>query len=188
MRRDQLEHAIRAACQIIGATEIIVIGSQSIHGSFHERQLPDAAMMSMEVDLLPIAIDAEEVERLGDLLEGVAGEMSTFEQLHGFSIDGVSLHTAILPDDWRARLVKVQNINTAPPSGSPQFTGWCLDPEDLCVAKLCAFRDKDRNFVTALLDANLVDGAVITTRLGTVPSQHADAATNAVQWLSTTRR
>jgi len=43
----------------------------------------------------------------------------------------------------------VQNANTAPPSGQPQFTGWCLDKEDLCVAKLCALREKDQNFVTA---------------------------------------
>jgi hypothetical protein len=25
---------------------------------------------------------------------------------------------------------------TAAPSGAPQYTGWCLDKEDLCVAKL----------------------------------------------------
>jgi hypothetical protein len=56
-------------------------------------------------------------------------------------------------------LVKVQNANTAAPAGQPQFTRWCLDKEDLCVAKLCAFREKDRNFVAALLEAGLVDAA-----------------------------
>jgi hypothetical protein len=30
MRRDQLEHAIRTACQIIGQPAVIVVGSQSI--------------------------------------------------------------------------------------------------------------------------------------------------------------
>ena len=29
MRRDQLEHAIRAACQIAGLTEVIIVGSRS---------------------------------------------------------------------------------------------------------------------------------------------------------------
>lgn len=29
IRRDQLEHAIRAACQIIGSPEVLVIGSQT---------------------------------------------------------------------------------------------------------------------------------------------------------------
>jgi hypothetical protein len=36
MRRDQLEHAIRAACQITGQTEVIVVGSQTILGAYPE--------------------------------------------------------------------------------------------------------------------------------------------------------
>jgi hypothetical protein len=91
MRRDQLEHAIRTACQIIGTREVIVVGSQSILGTFREDKLPDAATMSAEVDILPIADDNDETARLADLIEGVAGELSSFEELHGFSIDGVDL-------------------------------------------------------------------------------------------------
>ena len=34
MRRDQLEHAIRTACQIIGHDAVVVVGSQAILGSF----------------------------------------------------------------------------------------------------------------------------------------------------------
>jgi hypothetical protein len=55
MRRDQLEHAIRTACQIIGRPEVIVVGSQSILGSFSEDELPADATMSVEIDILPIA-------------------------------------------------------------------------------------------------------------------------------------
>jgi hypothetical protein len=33
MRPDQLEHAIRTACQIIGQPAVIVVGSQSILGT-----------------------------------------------------------------------------------------------------------------------------------------------------------
>ena len=100
--------------------------------------------MSVEVDVLPIAESNEETARLADLIEGVAGEFSPFEQTHGFSIDGVDLGTSALPDGWRDRLVRVQNANTAALSGEPQFTGWCLDKEDLCVAKLCALRGRTR--------------------------------------------
>src|SRR5665811_1313552 len=88
MRRDQLEHAIRAACQIIDQTEVIVVGSQAILGSFMEEELPEEATMSNEIDLLPIADSDDEVARLADLIEGTAGEFSRFEELHGFSIDG----------------------------------------------------------------------------------------------------
>ena len=183
MRRDQLEHAIRTACQIIGRGEVIVVGSQSILGTFREDQLPADATMSIEVDILPIADDDQEAARLADLIEGVAGEFSPFEELHGFSIDGVDLTTSALPEGWRDRLVKVQNTNTAAPSGDPQFTGWCLDKEDLCAAKLCALREKDRNFVAALLHANLVDVQTILTRLSTVEVRHRASADRAAAWL-----
>jgi hypothetical protein len=55
MNRDQLEHAIRAACQIIQRPEVIVVGSQAILGTFDEDVLPREATMSRECDILPIA-------------------------------------------------------------------------------------------------------------------------------------
>ena len=187
MRRDQLEHAIRAACQIIGRPEVIVVGSQSILGTFGEDELPLRATMSGEVDILPIASSNEETAQLADRIEGVAGEFSPFEELHGFRIDGVDLETSALPEGWRDRLVRVQNANTAGPGGGPQFTVWCLDKEDLCVAKLCALREKDQNFVSELLRVGLVDSGVIAARLATVPQRYRPGAERAAEWLSSWR-
>ena len=113
MTREQLEHAIHAACQIIGHEEVIVIGSQAILGTYDEDELPPEATRSTECDILPVAQTEEETRRLADKIEGVAGEWSPFESLHGFSIDGVDLGTAILPAGWRERLVRVSNANTA---------------------------------------------------------------------------
>ena len=112
MRRDQLEHAIRTACQIIDRPEVIVVGSQAILGTFREDELPIRATMSVEVGILPIADSNEETAQLADRIEGVAGEFSPFEELHGFRIDGVDLETSALPEGWRDRLVKVQKANT----------------------------------------------------------------------------
>lgn len=120
--------------QIISRTEVIVVGSQAILGTYREGVLPAAATMSLEIDILPIARDNEETSRLADLIEGAAGEFSPFEILHGFYLDGVGMATSTLPAGWRERLVGVSNANTAAPGGEPQFTGWCLDKEDLCVA------------------------------------------------------
>lgn len=66
MRRDQLEHAIRAACQIAGLTEVIIVGSQAILGTYTEDQLPFYATRSVEVDVLPITDDTGEIARLAD--------------------------------------------------------------------------------------------------------------------------
>jgi hypothetical protein len=78
MRRNQLEHAIRTACQIIDRSEVIVVGSQAILGTFRDDALPADATMSVEVDILPIADSNDETARLADLIEGVAGEFSAF--------------------------------------------------------------------------------------------------------------
>jgi hypothetical protein len=187
MRRDQLEHAIRAACQIIDREEVIIVGSQAILGTFSEEQLPSEATMSLEVDILPISDDKEEIAEMSDLLASVAGEFSRFEESHGFSIDGVDLDTAKLPEGWRDRLSRVQNENTAPHAGSPRFTGWCLDPHDLCAAKLCALREKDINFVSALLDAGLVGADTIEDRLLMVPERHKVSADRGLSWIKAKR-
>lgn len=122
--------------------------------------------------------------QLADVVDGVAGEFSPFEEIHGFRIDGVDLQTSALPEGWRDRLVKVQNENTAGSAGGLQFTGWCLDKEDLCVAKLCALREKDQNFVSALLRAELVDLEVIAARLTMVPERYRLGAERAAEWLA----
>jgi hypothetical protein len=80
--------------------------------------------------------------------------------------------------------VKVPNANTAASTGEQSFTGWCLDKEDLCVAKLSVFREKDRNFVTALLEASLVDADLIAARLPTVPREHLPTTERALAWLN----
>jgi uncharacterized nucleotidyltransferase DUF6036 len=184
MRRDQLEHAIRAACQITGQLEVIVVGSQAILGTYPEYELPSAATSSLEVDILPITDDNNETIQLADLIVGAAGELSQFQQTHGFSIDGVDLTTSALPEGWRTRLVKVQNENTAAPGGQPRYIGWCLDKEDLCIAKLCAFREKDRNFVDALIADDLVDPALIADRIKNVPERYSSNIARAGAWLA----
>lgn len=68
-----------------------------------------------------------------------------------------------------------------------KYTGWCLDKEDLCAAKLCAFREKDQNFVAALLNAQLVDAEIIAQRLAAVPKRHRPSAERALAWLAAMR-
>lgn len=183
MRRDQLEHAIRTACQIIEQEAVIIVGSQAILGSHREDELPPAATMSLEVDVLPIAESNDQAIELADQIVGIAGEWSRFEQTHGYRIDGVDLGTAILPEGWRARLVRVQNANTAGLGAESPFIGWCLNKEDLCVAKLCAHREKDREFVRALVEAEVVDRETIAARLTAVPGQHEQRSKRALRWL-----
>ncbi|XAS68558.1 DUF6036 family nucleotidyltransferase [Micrococcaceae bacterium Sec5.7] len=157
MRRDELEHAIRAATEIIGDDRVIVIGSQSILGSFTEDQLPAAATMSDEVDIAPMSDD--DSGTLADSLDAAIGEWSPFHSEYGFYVQGAGRETAILPRDWEYRLVSVRNENTR------NSTGLCLDPYDLCAAKLIAARPKDHAFVLALIEARLIDPVQLAARI-----------------------
>ncbi|MDI3330252.1 MAG: hypothetical protein QJR09_05870 [Micrococcus sp.] len=184
MRRDQLEHAIRTACRVIDRQDVIVVGSQSILATYREEDLPAAATRSLGVDILPMAADGVQASVLVERLEGAAGEFSPFEQLHGIRIEGADARTSILPRGWRDRLVRFPDGSPAARTGEGGGAGWCLDSVDLCVARLCAFREKDRNFVTALVDHGLVTAAAVSARLDLVPGEHRAAVERARSWLS----
>src|SRR5699024_12243137 len=51
VKRLELAHILRAACDIAGDREILVLGSQSILGTFAEDDLPPAATASIEADI-----------------------------------------------------------------------------------------------------------------------------------------
>ena len=51
MTREQLEHILRAASTIAGDPDVLVIGSQSVLGSFADDDLPAEATSSMEADI-----------------------------------------------------------------------------------------------------------------------------------------
>ncbi len=106
--------------------------------------LDGALMMSAEVDIMPIAADRHEIDRLSDFLDGSLGQESRFHESFGFHVDGISFETSVLPDGWIDRLIP----EVDPSSGA---TGWCLDPHDLAVAKLIAGRPKDNDFVDILI-------------------------------------
>lgn len=129
MRREHLEHLLRAAGNILREGEIIVVGSQSILGTYDEDALSRYAVMSIEADLLPLS-DPDQSK--ADEIDGVLGEGSLFHETHGFYAQGVGETTSTLPDGWRDRLVRYSNVNT---NG---VVGLCLDPHDLCTAKLAA--------------------------------------------------
>ena len=62
MQRPQLEHIIRAAAAITGATDFVVIGSQAILGQFPDP--PEELLVSMEADVFTFRseMDAELID------------------------------------------------------------------------------------------------------------------------------
>lgn len=157
MTREQLEHAIRAACYVAEDDAVVVIGSQSVLGQFPDA--PSEVTMSLEADIYP----RNHPER-AQQIDGALGELSLFHTTHGFYVHGVGPETAVLPADWQARLVPVRSAN--PRDG----TGWCLEAHDLAASKLAVpYREHDSDFVAALLWHGMVDDAVVRERLAALP-------------------
>ena len=140
MRRDQLEHVLRAASAIVGADDFVVIGSQAMLASvaLYPRDAPDRAI---EID-------------------GAIGDGSMFHDTHGIYAHGVGPETAIAPAGWTDRLVPITNDNTR------GATGWCMEPHDLVVSKLAAGRDRDIEYARAAIRAGIVDPRVLRDRIG----------------------
>jgi hypothetical protein len=164
MQRAELEHLIRAAGAITGLKRLVVIGSQSILGALP--QAPLTLLESREADLMPFDDDP----RASDLIDGVLGERSVFDDTFGYHAQGVDSTTAVLPDGWRERLVRIANDNT---SG---IEGWCLDPHDLFAAKYVANRPKDRQFLRAAHAAGILLPQRLIERVAALPIEHAERA------------
>ena len=161
MTREELEHAIRAACDVAEDNEVYVFGSQAILGQYPDA--PASLRQSAEVDIAPVhAIDKV------DIIDASLGELSSFHLAHGFYVHGVGLEAAVLPIGWQRRAIGVRNDNTN------DATGWCVEAHDLAVSKLVAWREKDRDFVRVLLAEELVRARKLMLRIGQLPS-HARA-------------
>jgi hypothetical protein len=173
VRRSELAHVLRAACRLADDPRIVVIGSQSILGSFDEDVLPAAATMSIEAD---VAFLDDPDERKSDLVDGGIGELSRFQETNGYYGQGVSLATAVLPDGWDRRLVPFDDPEAFPSEAM------CLEPHDLVVSKLVAGREKDFEFARALLDARLVDADLLVQRAELLPTIPA-IRRRVVSWL-----
>lgn len=165
MRREQLEHVLRAACTIANTDAALVIGSQAILGSFSDEVLPDAAVRSVEVDVTFLDDPADE---RSDQVDGAIGELSQFHETFGYYAQGVSVTTAVLPSGWQDRLITFHTVGIAP------GRGLCLEPHDLVASKLVAYREKGQEFAAALIAARLVGPQTLHDRVNRLPISDTD--------------
>jgi hypothetical protein len=143
MKKQQLDHVLRAAGRITGERQFVIVGSQSLHGRY-----PDAAdeiVHSAEVDLI-----AKNALQRTEWLNAI-GQDSHFHEEFGYYADPVDETTATLPRGWKGRLVNL------PPGDTESVRGLCLDPHDLAISKYVARREKDRMFTRELARRALVD-------------------------------
>jgi hypothetical protein len=160
VKRQQLEHILRAAGAITGAECFVVIGSQAILGQFADP--PADLLVSIEADLFSLRNPED-----ADLIDGSIGEASPFHQTFGYYAHGVGEKTAVLPMGSKDRLIPL----ASPATGGA--TGLCLEVHDLAVSKLVAGREKDIQFVAALFRYGLAKPPTVGGRLADTPLSEA---------------
>ena len=156
MNRIQLEHIIRAASQISGHSEIVVIGSQAIHAQ--KMKLPPIAFQSVEADVYP----RNHPERAEEI-DAAIGELSQFHKTHGYYAHGIGRETAILPAAWEQRLIRISSPNTG------GATGLCIDAHDLVLSKYAAGREQDITFNRELVRHGIVSKRKLTRLVPSMP-------------------
>lgn len=152
MKKQQVDHVLRAAGRITGERQFIIVGSQALHGRHPD--LADSIVRSAEVDLLA----SGRPDRTEWLV--AIGLYSRFHEEFGYYADPVSSETATLPKGWKGRLVRL------PPGDTDGVRGLCLDPHDLAISKYAAFREKDLVFTRELARRGLVSREQLLVLLG----------------------
>lgn len=155
MKKQQVDHVLRAAGRITGEKQFIIIGSQSLHGKYPD--VADEILTSFEVDLIA-SKHADRTEWLN-----VIGVDSPFHETFGYYADPVDVSTATLPRGWKGRLVNL------PPGETGGVKGLCLEPHDLAIAKYAAGRDKDQIFTHELARRGMVSEERLLSLLDQTP-------------------
>ena len=155
MKKQQVDHVLRAAGRITGDRQFIIIGSQSLHGTHPD--LPDSIVRSMEVDLI-----AKNERDRSEWLNAI-GVDSRFHEEFGYYADPVDEKSAVLPKGWRSRLVHL------PPGETDGASGLCLDPHDLAISKYVARREKDIAFNREMARLKIVDRERLIELLAVTP-------------------
>jgi hypothetical protein len=160
MKRDELEHVIRAAATVAGESEIVVVGSQAILGQFPNA--PHTLLFSQEADVYPRERPEKAIE-----IDGAMGDGSQFHETFGYYAHGVGPETAKAPVGWQDRLVPVRVPLLA--GQEAQATGWCMEAHDLVLAKLAAGRKRDMEFAQEAIRNDIVQPQELLRRVADLP-------------------
>src|SRR5690606_13548472 len=101
MRREEVQTALEAACNISRHHEFVIAGGLSVLGRMD--MAPEMMSMSIDIDFFPL----RDPGRAGEIA-AILGEDSKFHERHGYYLDPISPELPVLPSGWRDRLVEVK--------------------------------------------------------------------------------
>jgi hypothetical protein len=146
LRRADIDHILRAAAALSDHGRFVLVGTGAV--ILTARHMPVSMMMTQEIDIYADGI--ADPDPISDLIDASIGRDSQFHRTFSYYCDGVSPGTAIMPEGWRDRATEYVT-----PDG--QVTAICPGANDIAVAKLCAWREKDRDWLREAIGAGIVD-------------------------------
>ena len=158
MNREELEHCLRAVADVTDKRELYLAGSNSVLAHFPEDVIPAVCLEEAEVDVATV----EDTEENSYVISSTFWEGSDFVEMYGIEIDGIQLDEIALPNGWQDRL---KLIEITPPYDDSLISVYALDIYDVAASKTVAHREKDRRWLKALFDANLVSMGEVADRL-----------------------
>jgi hypothetical protein len=150
MDRNDINRLLVEAMRITNHREYIIIGSLSILGAVE--QPPESMIHSVDVDLYP-KDDPGRASEIADAL----GEGSEFNETFKYYADAVSPMLPTLPNDWNKRLIKVDFDSGV--------SAWFLDPNDAAISKYARSEPRDREWIRAGLQSEILSLPTIEYRL-----------------------
>jgi hypothetical protein len=154
MTKSQLENLLRHAGELARDRDFFLIGSQALRGIC--RVIPKDFPKTIEADLYP-----RHHPQAWMILRTKLGQTSRFFKREGYYLDCTDPALSTLPEGWMERLVPFRTPRTG------GVTAWCLDPNDLFIAKLVAWRPKDQLFLIAMLRHKFTKPSAVLKRLET---------------------
>jgi hypothetical protein len=154
LRRPDINHILRAAASLSGYSRFVMVGTGAVIAT--AKHIPVVMMMTEEIDIY--VEDAADPDWISDLIDGSIGRDSQFHRTFGYYGDGVSKRTAVMPLDWRDRATEYTT-----PDGLA--TAVCPSAEDIAIAKLCAWRDKDQVWLREAFRTGVAKAREVATLL-----------------------
>ena len=178
MNRQQLVELARTVTSSVPLKRLVIAGSQAFYGASGTH--PDIVIQSIEADVLLTGEDFSHRQAIEDGF----GMASQYLARTGVFAHPVGRGTITVPPGWAERLV---------PFGREDglLNVWTLEIHDLAATKLMAGRDKDFEFLGALLDHGLCDFPTLLTRMellragvyaNAVPDRLAKLARHLLAW------
>jgi hypothetical protein len=121
------------------------------------KHIPVTMMMTEEIDIY--VEDTPDPDWISNLIDASIGRYSQFHRTFGYYGDGVSERTAVMPLDWRQRATEYTTQDGL-------ATAVCPSAEDIAIAKLCAWRDKDQVWLREAFRAGVAKTSAAEKLLG----------------------